>query len=277
LVNPQILSIGTGVFRGVPFARIYSNFNINLSGHSLLNQAYLPNASVIDAYQFSGCTSLSFLEFSFSRILDNHILTLSSITYIGSKAFESVNINTVILSSSTIVNETALDNIDGRLTVDFRYTAPLTFSMFHSIYIQEHIDMIIYNTRVIVSTSFIDLTTTSFTELTESVFNNSPVVNASLPTTLTSLPTGLFQNSLNLKLAIIPSRITSLPDNLFSGCSSLTQIQIRYFDMLQDGPLDLNGFNEIGSNAFISIESIKIVVLPASITINDKSFGSLTN
>ena len=69
---------------------------------------------------------------------------------------------------------------------------------------------------------------------------------------VTTIKSGAFENSANLKTAEIPSNVTSIGDNAFSGCSNLTSLTID------------EGVETIGANAFNGINSE--VTLPSTLT-----------
>lgn len=122
------------------------------------------------------------------------------------------------------------------------------------------------------------------TRIDDSAFGNTALTSVTLPNTLTTMGTGVFQNCTQLESANIPTKITTVPSSTFSNCQKLTSVT------LHDGITKIESYafqnckllatvalndqvTSIGSYAFSGCESLVLEALPTALkTINSYAF-----
>lgn len=90
------------------------------------------------------------------------------------------------------------------------------------------------------------------TSINCSFASNSSIVSVRLPSTITSISSGIFRSCTNLETVVI-NGLESIPTNAFYGCSSLTTVTLS------------NNLNTINSQAFQNCTSLVNVELPSSL------------
>jgi hypothetical protein len=161
----------------------------------------------------------------------------------------------------------------------FRYSIPLTSDTVYNRIIHPNINSIVYNSILILNLTDVDLSYVHLLSLNSTLFSNSRFTSITTPSSISSLPDFLFTDSRNLKSVIIQSPITQLPLSTFSGCNILEYINIKFWDVLKNGVLDLSyvQLSQIGSNSFSSVNKITKLVLPDSISIQGSAFSSISS
>lgn len=95
---------------------------------------------------------------------------------------------------------------------------------------------------------------------------NKLVTSIIIPSSVTRIECGTFQNCINLTNAIISRNVTSIEPGTFNGCTSLTQIIIP------------NSVTSIGTGAFSGCISLSQITIPNSvISIGMLAFGGCTS
>ena len=94
----------------------------------------------------------------------------------------------------------------------------------------------------------------SVTKIGDYTFQECGLTSVTLPNKITSIDTGLFQNSRDLTSVTIPNSVTSIKASAFAGCSGLTSISI---------PDDVTN---IGKNAFQGCKNLTSVNIPDGVT-----------
>jgi hypothetical protein len=107
------------------------------------------------------------------------------------------------------------------------------------------------------------------TRIGDLAFADDDFTSITLPPSITSMGTNVFEGCQYLSCIAIPTNLSSIPEGMFLNCTSLTNITIP------------DGVTSIGSEAFAGCTSLATVTIPASVTnIGDQAFegcGSLSN
>ncbi len=127
----------------------------------------------------------------------------------------------------------------------------------------------------------------SVTSIGEGAFNNcSGLTSITIPSSVTSIGEYAFNNCSGLTSITIPSSVTSISDYAFSGCDGLTSITIpssvtsigeyafEYCSSLTSITIP-SSVTSIGIYAFSSCEGLTSITIPSSVTsISDHAFSS---
>ncbi|MBR6986061.1 MAG: leucine-rich repeat protein, partial [Ruminococcus sp.] len=118
------------------------------------------------------------------------------------------------------------------------------------------IPSVAYQKNVLLSTQYkvVDMKGDAFAGYTN-------LINASIPSTFDSLPSGAFSGCSGLKSVAIPYSVKSIGSNVFSGCTGLTSIPI------------MSGITDIPSGAFSGCTGLTSVTIPSNVErIGDYAF-----
>lgn len=125
------------------------------------------------------------------------------------------------------------------------------------------------------------------TSIGKGAFENTGLISVSLPSSITTLESFVFNRCTSLTRVNLPSNLKNVLNNMFSGCSALTDIDIpdgvqsigsSAFSNTGLVSIDIpDSVTSIGSHAFQGCEQLKSVNLPENITeISDYTFISCT-
>ena len=125
------------------------------------------------------------------------------------------------------------------------------------------------------------------TSIGKGAFENTGLISVSLPSSITTLESFVFNRCTSLTRVNLPSNLKNVLNNMFSGCSALTDIDIpdgvqsigsSAFSNTGLVSIDIpDSVTSIGSHAFLGCEQLKSVNLPENITeISDYTFNSCT-
>lgn len=92
------------------------------------------------------------------------------------------------------------------------------------------------------------------TRIDDSAFGNTALTSVTLPNTVTTMGTGVFQYCSQLESANIPTGVTKVPGSTFYECQKLTDVTLH------------NGITEIGSSAFYNSKLLATLALSNQIT-----------
>lgn len=106
----------------------------------------------------------------------------------------------------------------------------------------------------------------SLTAIGDYAFRDSGIVNLTLPSQITELGTGVFNDCRLLESMSIPAGVTDIPDELFYSCASLADVTLP------------DNLNTIGFMAFYECTSLSDISIPDSVTqIGESAFNGCSS
>ena len=221
---------------------------------SSLQSIDLSKATLLNTTSFlSGCTQLT------TVVLPNNITTLGQSMFFGCTSLTNVTIP----SSVTTISNAAFYQCSslGNLTIPSSVTT-IGSSAFTGAYIQ---NVNFESIESLCSIQFGDYAANPFYVATNKLINNQPIVNVTIPNTITSLKY-TFVKCTTLESVIIPSSVTTIGNSTFEDCTALQSVTIP------------SSVTTIGSYAFSGCSSLDNLTIPTSvITMGNAAFSGCTS
>ena len=176
---------------------------------------------------------------------------------------KSVKVNSKDVTSSVSNNQYTVSNINANTTVDVEFEAiPTTFTVGGINYkmASETTAMVIsaessVTNLVIPQTVVNNATTYTVNSIAKQAFeNNTSIVSAEIPNSVTYISDQAFYGCTNLKTVSIPNSISSIGYHVFSRCSSLESVTIP------------SSVTVLGEGAFYRCSSLRAITLQNSLT-----------
>jgi lactocepin len=110
-----------------------------------------------------------------------------------------------------------------------------------------------------------------------SAFAASGLTSVTLPDTVTSLGTNVFNGCAKLVAAYLPAGLTTLPAGTFKGCAVLSTLAKNGMNIpALAGIVNLPGVTTVGTEALSGCVAVRTMELPAAVTLQSKAFFGMT-